>query len=101
MVVDFAHLIEQFDLPDLDDRHVAAAAVAGGATLIVTWNLRDFPVAALDPHGLTAVSPDEFARQLLEDDPEAVLTALLQQAASCGIRRPPSMSYSTASARPE
>jgi predicted nucleic acid-binding protein len=87
LVVDFGHLIEQFDLPDVDDRHVAAAALAGGAASIVTWNVRDFPITALEPHGLTAVSPDEFAKQLFDEDPEAVLTALVHQAD--GLRNPP------------
>jgi PIN domain len=86
-VTEFEHMIEQFDLPDLDDRHVAAAALVGGATTIVTFNLRDFPAAALEPHGLTAISPDDFARQLFEDDPDAVLEVLAEQTAS--LRNPP------------
>ena len=34
------------------DRHVVAAAVRAGAQIIVTSNMRDFPDAALAPHGI-------------------------------------------------
>ncbi|HVC59794.1 MAG TPA: PIN domain-containing protein [Acetobacteraceae bacterium] len=43
LVAGYEHLIEQLALPDRDDRHVLAAAIHGGATVIVTANLRDFP----------------------------------------------------------
>jgi hypothetical protein len=52
------------DLPDAGDAHVLAAAVAGGAALIITLNLRDFPARALAPHGLRAESPDAFILSL-------------------------------------
>jgi predicted nucleic acid-binding protein len=36
-------LIESLALPDPDDRHVLAAAVRCGASVIVTFNEKDFP----------------------------------------------------------
>ena len=41
-------LIEALELPDANDRHVLAAAIAGHADSIVTFNLKDFPPKILD-----------------------------------------------------
>lgn len=57
-------------LPDPDDRHVLAAALAAEAETILTMNLRDFPASALAPHGIVAVHPDEFLCGLHDADPE-------------------------------
>lgn len=53
-------------LPDPDDRHVVAAAIAGEAQVIVTYNVKDFPEGALAPFGLTACTPDDFLCSLAE-----------------------------------
>jgi len=60
LVDDYQHLIPGLTLPDLDDRHVLAAAIAARADVIVTKNLKDFPPAALEPHGIEAQHPDTF-----------------------------------------
>ena len=74
-------------LPDPDDRHVVAAAVESGAGEIVTWNLRDFPPAALGPFGIEAVSPSAFVGSMVEADLGRVVEALRQHRA--GLQRPP------------
>ncbi len=43
-------LIEALELPDANDRHVLAAAIAGHADSIVTFNLKDFPPEILDQY---------------------------------------------------
>jgi predicted nucleic acid-binding protein len=60
LVTGFESLIEALSLPDPDDRHVLAAAIKGRADMIVTTNLKDFPVKELSPWGIEPQHPDEF-----------------------------------------
>ena len=62
-------------LPDVNDRHVLAAAIAGHADSIVTINIKDFPSSILEPLGITALHPDEFLLQQLQLEPLVVLPA--------------------------
>ncbi|MFO0964316.1 MAG: PIN domain-containing protein [Gemmataceae bacterium] len=71
-------------LPDNNDRHVLAAALACVADVIVTFNTKDFPESALQPFGISAVIPDTFALHLL--DSGIVTTAAAEHRAS--LRRP-------------
>lgn len=66
-------------LPDADDRHVFAAAICGHASVIVTFNLKDFPAAVLKPKGMEAQDPDEFIRHLCDFNQAAVLSAVRAQ----------------------
>lgn len=65
-----------FDWPDPADRHVAETALASGAGLIVTANLRDFPGRALSALGLRAVHPDAFLLDLWRRDPGPVAASV-------------------------
>jgi len=86
-VPEHAALIPTLSLPDPDDRHVLAAAIAAGVPLIVTFDLSHFPEAALAPHGVRAQHPDEFASDLLQEDPDAFLAAVRIHRAS--LKLPP------------
>jgi hypothetical protein len=57
---------QRLTLPDPNDRHVLAAALACVAHQIVTFNVRHFPSSVLDPFGVQAVVPDAFLLRLLE-----------------------------------
>lgn len=81
-VTGFEPLIEGLVLPDLDDRHVLAGAIHGGASVIVTANLRDFPASTLAPHGIEALHPDVFVRSLIEDDADTVVAAIAEHRAA-------------------
>lgn len=75
LVTGFEYLIPSIHLPDPDDRHVVAAAIHAGASLIVTFNLKDFPPEALGPYNLAAQHPDDFIVDLLDLHLAGVLEA--------------------------
>ena len=78
LVVGYEPLVEVLDLPDPDDRHVLAAAVKVNAQLIVTWNRKDFPQGKLAPWGVRAKSPDDFVRDTMGIDSQAVWACVQQ-----------------------
>ena len=59
-------------LPDENDIHVLAAAIAGNAEMILTLNAADFPRGVLAEEGLARRDPDGFLWELWSDAPEAV-----------------------------
>jgi hypothetical protein len=61
------------------DRHVLAAAVVGGADIVVTNNLRHFQRSDLEPLGKRALSPDAMLCEVLATTPNSVLDALRLQ----------------------
>ena len=87
IVVNHEKLMVGLQLPDPDDRHVLAAAVRCGASVIVTFNLKDFPDAAFAPFGIDAQHPDQFIDNLFDLDPAAVVTAAQRQRAQ--LKHPP------------
>ena len=87
LVQGYEPLIEVLDLPDPDDRHVLAAAVKVNAQLIVTWNRKHFPQSKLAAWGVRAKSPDDFVRDTMGIDSQAVW-ACVQQIVDSRTRRP-------------
>jgi hypothetical protein len=82
LVTDYDHLIDDLELPDADDRHVLAAAIHCEASVIVTFNLRDFPETVLSPLGIEALHPDVFIGNLFDLDPAIVVTTARRQRAN-------------------
>ena len=76
LITGYEPLIPSLSLPDPDDRHVLAAAVTGQCTVIVTWNLADFPTETLEPFGIEAQSPDVFLSRHLSLSPDTFCTAV-------------------------
>jgi predicted nucleic acid-binding protein len=83
----YAQLVLQMPGDDPDDRYHAAAAVAAGAGVLVTWNLDDFPVEALAEHGLRVLSPDDYLCELHDELPGEVCDTVVRVAAEK--RNPP------------
>ena len=75
-------LVAGLSLPDLDDRHIVAAALQGRADMIVTANVRDFPRDLLEPIGLEVQHPDEFLLNQLDLEPDLAIATLHRQAAA-------------------
>ncbi|WP_207795393.1 PIN domain-containing protein [Deinococcus koreensis] len=73
-VTGYEGIVPSLSLPDADDRHVLAAAIHAGAEFLVTFNLKDFPVAAL--HSLDVLTPDGLVCRLLDSSPEATVDAV-------------------------
>jgi len=74
-VDDYQHLLEHLH-NDPKDRHVLAAAIRSGASVIVTFNLKDFPTAALEPWGIEACHPQDYLLTLYSMAPEVVVLKL-------------------------
>lgn len=58
------------------DRHVLAAAVFGGVSLIITFNLRDFPMKALERWNVQAAHPQDYLLTLYSMNPTVVVAKL-------------------------
>lgn len=66
------------------DRHILAAAVKCGASVIVTYNKRDFPAAATDPWGIEIQGPSTFLKYQYDLNPSVVVNKLHAQARNLG-----------------
>ena len=69
------HIEQRLWLPDENDIHVLASAVAGSCDAILTVNMKDFPKQYLAEEGVDRLDPDGFLYGLWLDHPEQVETA--------------------------
>ena len=76
MVSRYEDHIPTVNLPDPKDRHVVAVGIAAGASTIVTWNVRHFPVKELKKFGLRRETPDAFLARLYDQVPELMIGSL-------------------------
>lgn len=79
LITDWERLNGSFGLPDPDDEHVVAAAVIGGAGVIVTENLKHFPRGKVPEH-IGVQNGRDFATNTVSVDPERAARALTELA---------------------
>jgi hypothetical protein len=87
LVTGYKHLIPSITLPDESDRHVVAAAIIAGASILVTFNLRHFPAQELNKYGLEAQHPDDFVMHQFSLSADCVCRAAMRQRAN--LKAPP------------
>lgn len=66
LVTGYKSLESDLCLPDENDRHVLAAAIVGKCHVIVTYNLKDFPIKVLSEFDIEAQHPDIFLTNHLD-----------------------------------
>ncbi len=87
LVYGFEQLEQALVLPDPDDRHVLAAAIKGKAQVIITKNLRDFPIEITKAFEIEVMHPDVFVHHLLQLEPRPVIQTI--KAIKAALKKPP------------
>lgn len=87
LVDNYQYLIPTLPLPDSNDRHILAAAIHSTSSVIVTYNLKDFPKRIVNKYGIEAQHPDEFVMNLFDLSFESVCLAVRRHRAS--LKNPP------------
>lgn len=77
MVSGYENLVPEMT-NDSEDRHVLAAAVRGGAEVLVTFNLKDFPEQSVNAFDIEVVHPDDFLLDQLDLYHAQTLRALVE-----------------------
>lgn len=71
-VAEAPHIAARLHLPDANDLHVLAAAIAASADGIVTFNAADFPRGTLAAEGVQRHDPDGLLWAFASHHPEAM-----------------------------
>lgn len=87
LVENYEDLEMGLQLPDVDDRHVLAAAIVAGCDVIVTFNIKDFPNDELDKYSIEAQHPDDFLLHLINLNQNQFCSAI--KSVRTRLRNPP------------
>ena len=72
---DYQHL-EPHMTNDPKDHHVLAAAIHSGASHLLTFNLKDFPPASIEPWTILVEHPQEYLLNLYKTNPLQVVSRI-------------------------
>jgi hypothetical protein len=78
-IINYEEIIGSFALPDPKDRHILAAGIRGSVDVIVTFNLKDFPIHYIKSYDIEVQHPDQFITHLIGLDKVKALAALHNQ----------------------
>ena len=70
------------DMPstDVDDRKHMSAAIAGKATVLLTWNLKHFAAEFMLEKSVRVIDPDAYLCEQLSESPDQVLRTVTRTA---------------------
>ncbi len=86
-ITQYEALITSLSLPDENDRHILAAAIKDKVDVIVTFNIKDFPVAIVRQFDIEIQHPDYFVSNLIQLDALKALEAFENQVRN--LKNPP------------
>jgi predicted nucleic acid-binding protein len=72
---DHWRVLSDVALPDEDDRHVLAAALAADATVLCTSNTKDFPAEVAKALSVEVLTPDQLLSRLVAEHEPQMLAA--------------------------
>lgn len=75
IVSDFEHIIPHLK-NDEKDRHVLASAIHANSSLVLTFNLKEFPNFALEPWNVEACHPQDYLTTLYEMEPVQLVSRI-------------------------
>lgn len=87
LIEGYEYLIPSLKLPDPTDRHVLAAAIHSSTSIILTYNLKDFPAKSLNIYNINALHPDKFLTQLIDLEPDIICSTIKKVRAT--LKKPP------------
>lgn len=76
----YKHLLREMPDNDPDDHEHMAPAIVGGASILVTRNVKDFPADPLARHGLRVVEPDTYLCEPMDDMADEMVDTVVRLA---------------------